>query len=143
MPTPLPTVLTDAYIAVNGTALSAWANKVSLTDTADQVETTGFSTAGYRSYIAGLKKAEAAVTFFQDFQNSGIDQTLQPFYASGGTFVLEVRPTSAAASSTNPKYTMTSRLYEWSPLNGGVGDASSVDVTFENAGTAGLVRGTS
>jgi len=143
MPTPQPTVLTDAYIAVNGTALSAWANQVALTDTSDQVEVTGFGTAGYRSYIKGLATAQVAVTFFQDFQNNGIDQTLQPLYASGGTFALEVRPTSAAASVTNPKYTMTARLYEWSPINGAVGAADTISVTFANAGTAGLVRGTS
>lgn len=143
MPTPVPTVLTDAYIAVNGTALSAWANKVSITDSADQQDVTGFSTAGYRSFIPGLKKAEIGASFFQDFQSGGIDQTLQPFYASGGTFALEIRPTSAAASPTNPKYTMTARLYDWSPLNGAVGDPSGIDVTFQLAGTAGLVRGTS
>lgn len=142
MPTPVPTVLTDAYIAVNGTALSAWANKVSISDTADQIDVSSFGSAGYRSFIAGLKKAEIAATFFQDFQVGGIDATLQPLYATGGTFALEVRPTSAAASATNPKYTMTARLYDWSPLNGAVGDANSIDVTFETAGTAGLVRGT-
>jgi hypothetical protein len=148
MPNPNPQVLTDAYIAVYGgslsgtTVLSNWGNKIALTDEADQTEVTGFSSSGYRSYIQGLKKAEIAASFFQDFGANAIDQTLQPLYASGGTFTVEVRPTEQAVSATNPSYKMVARLYAWSPLNGAVGDASGVDVTFENAGTAGLVRGT-
>jgi hypothetical protein len=35
------------------------------------------------------------------------------------------------------------RLYTYSPIAGGVGDAATTSVTFRNGGTAGLTRGTS
>jgi hypothetical protein len=38
---------------------------------------------------------------------------------------------------------MTGRLFSYSPLQGAVGDANTTSVTINNAGTAGLVRGTS
>jgi hypothetical protein len=38
---------------------------------------------------------------------------------------------------------MTARLFSYSPIAGAVGDASTTSLTFRNAGTAGLVRGTS
>jgi hypothetical protein len=36
---------------------------------------------------------------------------------------------------------MTARLYNKPLLNGSVGDANTIDVTFRNAGTLGIVRG--
>lgn len=140
-------VLRDAYLAINGTVVSNLANSCNIEDTADEIDFTGFSTNGYREIGQGLKDVTITATFFSDFAaagvNSGINNILQPLYASGGTFTVEVRPTSSAASATNPKATMTARLYSYSGIAGGVGDASTFDAAFRNAGTAGLVWGTS
>jgi hypothetical protein len=136
-------VLTDAYVAVNGTAISDHLSSVSIETSADEVEFTSFGTSGWREFGAGLKDATVTAEAFQDFAATALDSILYPLYSTGGTFALEVRPTSSAASSTNPKYTMTARLFTYSPIAGAVGDASTTSLTFRNAGTAGLVRGTS
>lgn len=135
-------VATDVYIAINGTAVSDHANTCTLTDQADQIDATTFGPAGYKSYMPGLKDANVAVDFFSDFGANQINSILQPLYASGGTFALEVRPTSAARSATNPAATMTARLYSYSGIAGGVGAAASFSAAFQNAGTAGLVWAT-
>lgn len=138
-------VLTDAYIGINGVAYSNYANSVELSDEADEVEVTGFSTAGYKEYAVGLRDATVTVTFFNDFSGgtASLHSVLSALYTAGGTLALEIRPTSSGAGSANPKATMTSRLYSYSGLAGGVGDASSFDCTFRNAGTSGLVWATS
>jgi hypothetical protein len=135
-------VLRDAYIAINGTVVSNYASSVELADDADDIDFTGFSSAGYKEIGQGLKDATITCTFFSDFAAGGINGIIQPLYASGGTFGVEVRPTSAAVSATNPKATMTARIYSYSGIAGGVGDASTFDAAFRNAGTAGLVWGT-
>jgi len=139
-------VLKDAYIAINGTVVSNLASSCELTDEAEQIDFTGFSTNGYREIGPGLKTAEINVTFFSDFAaagvNSGINNIIQPIYSSGGTCGIEIRPTSAAVSATNPKGTMLARVYSYSGIAGAVGDASTFDCGFLNAGTAGLVWGT-
>jgi hypothetical protein len=132
----------DAYIAVAGSVLSDHASSLTIEDSADEVEFTAFSTAGYREFGQGLKDCTITCTFFQDFAASSVHAILQPLYASGGTFSLEVRPTSAAVSATNPKGTMTARLYSYAGFGGAVGDASTFDASFRNGGTAGLVWGT-
>jgi len=132
----------DAYIAVNGTALSDHAQSLTIEDSADEIDFTAFSSAGYREIGAGLKDATISVTFFQDFAASSVHSILQPLYQTGGTFALEVRPTSAAVSSTNPKGTMTARLFSYAGFGGAVGDASTFDAAFRCAGTAGFVWGT-
>jgi len=132
----------DAYIAVNGTALSDHAQSLTIEDSADEVDFTAFSTAGYREIGPGLKDATVTVTFFQDFAASSVHAILQPLYQTGGTFALEVRPTSSAVSATNPKGTMTARLFSYAGFGGAVGDASTFDAAFRCAGTAGFVWGT-
>ena len=134
--------LTDAYVSVNGTAISDHLSSVTIESSADEIEFTSFGTSGFREFGAGLKDATVSAEAFQDFAASSLDAILYPLYSTGGTFALEVRPTSSAASSTNPKYTMTARLFSYSPIAGAVGDASTTSLTFRNAGTAGLVRGT-
>lgn len=144
MPAPAtPYVLTDAYIAIGGTVVSNSANTVTLADTAAEIDVTVFSGGGYVQMIPGLKDATVDVTFFSDFAASAINSILQPLYQSGGTFSVEIRPTSASVTATNPKATMTARLYSYSGISGKVGDAASFDASFRNAGTAGLVWGTS
>ena len=135
-------VLKDAYIAINGTAVSNFASSVELEDTADEIDFTGFSTNGYKEIGQGLKDATITCTFFSDFASGSVNSIIQPLYASGGTFSVEIRPTSAAVLASNPKATMTARIYSYSGISGGVGDASTFDAAFRNAGTAGLVWGT-
>ena len=134
-------VLKDAFIKIDGVTLSDNVSSVTLEDSADEVEFTGFG-ADYREYGQGLKTASITLEVFQDFAAGEVDATLEPLYRTGGTFSVEVRPTSSTVSSTNPKYTMTGRLFSYSPLQGAVGDANTTSVTIQNAGTAGLVRGT-
>jgi hypothetical protein len=135
-------VLRDAYVAINGTAFSDHASSVQLEDTADQIDFTGFSSAGYKQYGQGLHDAKITCTFFSDFAAAQINSVLQPLYASGGTFSVEIRPTSATVTATNPKATMTASLFSYSGINGKIGDAADFDAVFQNAGTAGLVWGT-
>jgi hypothetical protein len=135
----------DTYLAINGTALGSFVSHVDIDDSADEIDFTGFSTAGYREIGQGLKDATINMTVFSSFGSAVGDQIhsiLQPLYSSGGTFGVEVRPTSGAVSATNPKATMTARLYAYSGIAGDVGDASTMDIAMRNAGTAGLVWGT-
>jgi hypothetical protein len=84
-----------------------------------------------------LKDGNITVTFFNDHAAGSVADTLQPLYTSGGTFPLRIKPDVAGTVA----YTMTARLYNNPLLNGAVGDANTIDVTFRNAGTLGIVRG--
>lgn len=134
-------VLLNATISVNGTDISDHCRSVTLEDKADTVELSAFGDT-YKEYGQGLKDATITAEVFQDFAASSVDSVCQPLYASGGTFDVIVKSSSAATSATNPKYTLTSRMFEYTPLNGAVGDANTTSIVFQNAGTAGLVRGT-
>ena len=135
-------VLTNAYIAINGTAYSDHCSTLEIKDEADKVDITSFSSNGYREFAAGLKDASIDATFFTDGASGSIDDVLRQYYASGGTFTLSVRKVNAAVSATNQGGTMVARLYSGPAFGGKVGEVSEVSVSFANAGTAGLTWGT-
>jgi hypothetical protein len=135
-------VLRDAVITVAGSDLSDHFSSVEIDQPAEEVEFTSFGS-GYREFGQGLKDATINVEAFQDFAAGEVDAVLYPLYESGGTFSVTVKADDAATSSTNPIYSMVSRLFNYNPIAGAVGDASTTTLTFRNAGTAGITRGTS
>ena len=135
-------VLRSATITVNGTDLSDHCSSVTLEDSAEEVDFTAFGPNLYREHSPGMKDATITAEFFNDFAASSVDSVLSAAYASSTAFPVVVKADSAAVSATNPSFTMSSRLYTYSPLSGGVGDANTTSATFRLAGTAGLVRGT-
>lgn len=135
-------VLRDCFISIDGTDLSNFVSSVTINDSADDVDLTGFGPSGYREHGVGLKDASIELDVFQDYARASVDAVCYPLYASGSAFPVIVRPTSDAASETNPRYSMTGRLMTYTPLDGAPGDANRTRLSITNAGTAGLVRGT-
>lgn len=133
-------VLRDCYIVVNGVNMSDHISAVTINLSKDEVETTSFSGSG-RERVAGLKDDSFEVTIQQDYANSSTDATLYPLWNNEVEFTVEVRPTAAAVSVNNPKYTATCILLEYTPLDGKVGDLSETKVTFP-AQRTGVTRAT-
>jgi len=129
--------LTDAMIIINGVTLSDHAKSVTCEDSRDQVDFTAFG-ATSKVYGKGLGDAKITVEFFQDFAAAKTHATLQPLIGSTTPFVVEVRPTSAARSATNPAILMTALLFSYTGLGGSIGDASTMTAEFQNAAQAGV-----
>lgn len=134
--------LTDAYVAVNGVVLSDHANQVQIEDTRDSVDITAFG-ATSKAVTKGLGDAKITVTFFQDFASGKVHATLQPLIGSTTGVTIEIRATSAARSATNPAALMTGLLMNYNMLNGGVGDASTIQAEFTNSSQTGMTYPTS
>ena len=135
-------VLTDALVIVNGVTLSDHANHVEINDTRDSVEITAFG-ATNKAYTKGLGDATISVTMFQDFAAGKVHATIQPLIGSSTPVQVEIRPTSAARSTTNPAAVMQALVMTYPMLNGDVGAASSVTIEFVNGSQAGITYPTS
>lgn len=134
-------VLKNANITVNSVDLSAWCSKVTITTSFNPVEVTSFGDT-YKEYLQGIGDAQIQADFFQDFGSTAVDATLWPLSQSGSVVPVVVKPTSAAISATNPSFTMNSALYDYNPIDGAVGDASTTSATFQCGDQSGLQRGT-
>jgi hypothetical protein len=128
---------TDYFVSINGTDFSANLNSVELSQEADDLETTAFGSS-WRTRIGGLKQASLTLNFMQDFGAGSVDATLNPLLGQIGTVV--IKPTSGTVNSTNPTYTMTALVTQYSPFASSVGDIATLSVTWPVSGS--VVRGT-
>jgi hypothetical protein len=128
---------TDYDIKINGSDFSTTLNSVELAQEADDLETTAFGSS-WRTRIGGLKQASLTLNFMQDFGAGSVDATLNGLLGSIATVV--IKPTSGTVTSTNPTYTMTALVTQYSPFASSVGDIATLSVTWPVSGS--VVRGT-
>jgi hypothetical protein len=123
---------TDYFVSINGSDFSTNLNSVELSQEADDLETTAFGSS-WRTRIGGLKQASLTLNFMQDFGAGSVDATLNPLLGSIATVV--IKPTSGTVTSTNPTYSMTALVTQYSPFASSVGDIATLSVTFPISGT--------
>lgn len=126
-------------VTINGVDFSQSIAAVTFDITSDEVETTAFQQT-WRSRIGGLKDASVSLDFHQDFGASSVDATLFPLLGSVATVV--VNPTGSTPTATNPSYTGTFLVTQYTPFASSVGDLATLSVSWPAAGTAGVTRGT-
>lgn len=127
--------LTDAYISLAGNVISDHCTKVEFPVEADDLDVTAFGGV-WRSRIAGLLDGTLNLSLNQDYAASSIDSIMWAAFIARTPIAFEIRPTSAAASPTNPKWTGTVIMTGYSPISGDVGAVDQFDVSFPVAGPA-------
>ena len=132
-------VLKDAVITVDGDDISDHVSSVTIETTRDEVDVTAFG-ASNREILAGLGDATITLEVFQDFASNEIDQNMFIHSIEDSPFEVTVKPAASTTSATNPEYSMQALLYNYSPIAGAVGEASTTTLTFRNASQAGLTR---
>jgi hypothetical protein len=133
-------ILRDCFIEIDGEDLSNRASAVTVEEPGDEVDVSSFG-GQYHEVDRGLLDATMTVTFFQDHDSGSVDDVLQPLHKSGDPFLIRVRPVKAASmSATNPERRMVGKLFNYSPIAGAVGEASTTDVTIRNASESGVTR---
>jgi len=131
---------TNASLVLNSVDLSAFVRSVTLNIEMDELEDTAMGDT-YRSRLGGLRDYSLDVEFNQDFAASAVDQTVYPLLMSQLTptaFVL--KPVNAAVSTTNPSYSGSVLVREYTPVEGSVGDLAVTSASWPGSGT--LTRAT-
>ncbi len=121
-------VLTNAFVSVGGTDLSAKSNSVTLNYEIDSIEVTAFGDTGHK-FTGGLQNNSCEIAFHQDYATSNVEATLYPLV--GTTTTLIIKPNGSVTSATNPAYTLTGAfLAAHTPVAGAVGELATTSVTF-------------
>lgn len=134
-------VLRTCQVVINGVNFSDHVDSVEVTTKKKSIDTTNFSGGGTEA-TAGLKEDQFVINFQQDFGAAEVDATLWPLFNNETEFTVAVRPQTAAISTTNPEFSATCLLLEYTPLSGKVGELSSAKVTFPTQ-RSGIARATS
>ena len=123
------THLTNPKVSIGAVDVSDQCTSASITVGFDSLETTAFGSTG-RTYTKGLQAVEVTLTLFLSYDTSEVEDTLYDVLGDGTT-TLEILPTNSGAAVTNPEYTITNAmLASFTPINGSVGELSTVEVTF-------------
>ena len=125
-------VLTNALVTVNAVDLSDYVASVTLNSSIDVVETTAFSSTAARTRIGGLADNSISLEFHQDYASGEVEATIFPLL--GTVTTVTVKPVSGATTATNPLYTVSCLVSEWTPLNGAVGELATASVTWPVSG---------
>jgi hypothetical protein len=130
-------VLTNGYVAIGGVDISEFVTGISTSTSYDIFETTQMDDVS-KKYVPGLAENKVSLEFIQDFDpTDGLEKIINDHVSSllGTLQSMEIRPVNAGVSSSNPKYTFTVVVSEWTSINAGIGDLSTVRITWPISGS--------
>ena len=115
-------------LKINAVDLSDHVTSVTLNRAADELEVTAMGDTAHK-FVKGLESATLTVSFLNDTATSEVLQTLNS--AFGTTVAVKMlQDSGAAVAATNPLYTFDILVNNLTPINGGVGDIGTQDITF-------------
>lgn len=129
----------DVSLVVNSVDLSDHVREVRIQMSAEDLDATAMG-AQSRAHAVGLRDDRIEVTFLQDYASGEVDATLSGLVSSSTPFTVVAKPTSAAVSATNPSYTMSALLFDYTPIDATVGEISAPEVTFLPAPGSKITR---
>lgn len=122
------TYLSNPVVTVNSVDLSDQCSAATLTRTVEALESTAFGGTA-RVYVGGLENNELTVTLYMSYAATETYATLATLVGTQTT--VQVQPTSAVDSATNPKFILTGAYLETLPvLNASLGELSTIDIVF-------------
>lgn len=133
--------LRDASLVVNSVDLSNHVRSITISMNAEDLDATAMG-ATSRTHVPGLRDDRMEVLFFQDHAAGSVDATLSALVGNATGVTIVAKPASGAVSATNPSYTMTGILLDYSALSGEVGNLSQTPVVFVPAQNSSIVRAT-
>ena len=125
-------VLNNAYVVLGASSdISDHVASITLSSSFDIVETTAFGDTA-KKRVAGLVDNSLTLELHQDYAASSIESIIYPLLGTAVAF--EVRPVNTTVAATNPKYTGSVLVTEWTPLNGSVGELATASITWPISG---------
>lgn len=125
------TVLTDAFVSIDGNDISDHVVGVTLTFEGESLDETAMGDTT-RTMKGGLFNWSFEVEVHQDWAASNIDSIMFPLVNT--VVVVIFRPDSAAVSATNPNYTGSALITGWPPLGNSVGELATSTISGVSAG---------
>ncbi len=128
----------DVEFVVNGVDLSNHVQQIQAAEKWPNIDVTGMG-AQFMERLLGIGDFSVPVTFFQDYSAGSVYATLAPIAGSNTPFPVSIVPVKTGGpSATNPRFYFLAVLDGNDLVNGTVGAASTLAVTFWNADQSGV-----
>lgn len=124
----------NPYLAIGNVDYSSKVRSVKLTFGREAIEKTAGGD-GTRINMNGLRNWRVEVTLKEDYAANGLDEELYALADAGAAFDVKVRPTTGAATATNPQYNGDA-VFDgpYDLLSGSVGALAEKTIAFVAAG---------
>lgn len=116
-----------AVVVGTTNTISTFVQSVSLNRELDVVDITAMTDTVANS-IAGVERSNVTLELYNDFAASSVNPLFEN--ALGTKLNLILIPVSTTVSATNPRYTMSCLISNWTPINGVVDGVATVSATF-------------
>lgn len=121
----------NAYFSLGTYDLSAVTTNLSLNINYDPIEITAMNDTAHK-FVKGLASHTITATLLLDQIAIGAGATRAVLDSlKGTTAAFIIQPQGATASATNPKYTGSCFVNGYTPVNGGIDEVASVDISFD------------
>lgn len=131
------TYLSNPVVTVNSVALTGFCTAANMNRNIPGADVTAFGETD-RTYAATLGDHELTLTLYMTYGASEVYATLKSLVGTRTT--VKVKPTSAAASATNPEMVLTGSYLETLPvMNAALGEIQSIDITFKGGAYSEVV----
>lgn len=125
-------VLTTSVLTINANSMAQWNSKMEVTAEVEEKDVTVFTSLGWKEVLGGIKSGNVALTVKNDFAASALDSIMWPLF---GTVVpWTAKASSAAVSSSNPLYSGSLLVKQWTPITGSPGDVNEASYTYPTSG---------
>lgn len=133
---------TDWKVVVNNVVLSTWAHNVSIDDSRDKLDASGFNPNNNKTYVPGQRDQTITIQFRNDMATGGPFATIRPLYEGGSAFPMFVqRDSDAGTSATNMIYGGTASCYSL-PLEASLNEIEELEIEFSPASNSVFNWGT-
>ena len=128
-------------LKINNVDLSDHVTSITLNQTFDELEISAMGDTAHK-FVKGLESATLTVSFLNDQAAGEVLATLSAAYGTTVAFKA-INDSSTAVGSANQLYSGDILVNNLTPINGGVGDIATMDITFTvNSGVTVASTGT-
>ncbi|CAB4192488.1 hypothetical protein UFOVP1236_40 [uncultured Caudovirales phage] len=124
----------DNSLVVNAVDLSDHVEDISLVATTNKQMASAMGELNDYNMPGTLALSDITATFYQDYASAKVYATINAAWAARTTFNIVMKPTSGAASATNPQWTVPVFVSSMPVMSGKRGDRHMAPVTFTVAG---------
>jgi len=114
-------------VVVGTSTISLFVSTVSLNREVEAVTITAMNDT-VQNMIGGIEVSSISMEIFNDFAAASVNSLFED--AIGSKLAIKLIPVTGTVSSTNPSYSMSCLITQWTPIAGSTDSAALASVTF-------------
>lgn len=114
-------------VIVGTSTISSFVSTVSLNREVEAVTITAMNDT-VQNMIGGIEVSSVSMELFNDFAAASVNSLFED--AVGSKLAIKLIPVTGTVTATNPSYSMSCLITQWTPISGSSDSAMTASVTF-------------